>query len=329
MKKLYTLSFLLAAAITFAQATDPFLGTGALDTNGWTQHSGATANQLMITTGSLTYPGMTTAGNKVSLVAGDTEDVNLSCGAAITTTAYYSAIVNVPNGTGLHPNTAAGDYAISLGGTAGASVTGLPARLYLRTGSTGNTFNLGILNNSGGTVAPTFSGDLPFGTNVFVVVKYDIATNTASMFINPALDSTEPASPTLTNNTGTSAAPAQIASIAIRQGGNATTGTGNIEFDNVRVANNWAYVTTGTLGVKQNSIAGLSLFPNPVTNGTLNINSDANAVRTVTIFDILGKQVIKTTTSNSSINVSALNAGVYMVKVVEEGNTATRKLIIR
>ena len=86
---------------------------------------------------------------------------------------------------------------------------------------------------------------------------------------------------------------------------------------------------TCNLSVKQNDIAGLSIFPNPVTNGTLNINSDANAERNVVVFDVLGKQVFNVTTSNNSINVAKLNAGVYIVKITEEGKTATRKLVIR
>jgi hypothetical protein len=86
---------------------------------------------------------------------------------------------------------------------------------------------------------------------------------------------------------------------------------------------------TCSLGVNQNTISGLNVFPNPVTNGTFNITTDANAERTVSVFDVLGKQVLKVTTSNSAINVANLNAGVYIVKVTEEGKTATRKLVIR
>ncbi|MFY0483846.1 T9SS type A sorting domain-containing protein [Flavobacterium sp. PLA-1-15] len=82
------------------------------------------------------------------------------------------------------------------------------------------------------------------------------------------------------------------------------------------------------LSVKQNSIAGLQVYPNPVTNGTLYINTTANASKEVVIYDVLGKQVVKTTTENA-VNVSKLNAGVYIVKVTEEGNTATRKLVIK
>jgi len=87
-------------------------------------------------------------------------------------------------------------------------------------------------------------------------------------------------------------------------------------------------VTGGTLGVKQNSIAGLQVYPNPVVDGKLYINTTANASKAVAIYDVLGKQVVNTTTENA-VNVSSLNAGVYIVKVTEEGKTATRKLVIR
>jgi hypothetical protein len=77
-----------------------------------------------------------------------------------------------------------------------------------------------------------------------------------------------------------------------------------------------------------NSINGLSVYPNPVKNGVFYINTDANAERTVTVFDVLGKQVFNTKTSENAINVSSLTAGVYMVQITEEGKTATKKLVI-
>lgn len=83
------------------------------------------------------------------------------------------------------------------------------------------------------------------------------------------------------------------------------------------------------LSINQNSISGLNIFPNPVTNGTFNVITDANAVRNVVVYDVLGKQVLKVTVSNTAINVANLNAGVYIVKVTEEGKTATRKLVKR
>lgn len=83
-----------------------------------------------------------------------------------------------------------------------------------------------------------------------------------------------------------------------------------------------------SLSVKQNSIAGLQVYPNPVVDGKLYISTTANASKAVAIYDVLGKQVVNTTTENA-VNVSNLNAGVYIVKVTEEGKTATRKLVIK
>lgn len=331
MKKLYSFSFLLATCAVFAQATDPFLsapGT-SLNTAGWSTHSG-TAGQTVVIPGSLAYSALPTNGNKTQIVNGNSEDLNLASETPLTGTAYYSAVINVLNSEGIALNTdQVGNYFMSMGSTAGASVTGLPGRIYVRTGTTGNTFNLGILNNSGGTVTPSWDAtNFPVGTPVFVVVKYDLASSTASLFINPSVGGTE-GTATVTNATGTTAAPSQIASVAIRQAtGTVPAGTGNIEIDTVRIGATWDYVVSGTLGVNQNSISGLKVYPNPVTGGTLYVDTDSNGLKSVVIYDVLGKVVVKTSTANA-INVSNLKSGVYIVKITEEGKTATRKLVVR
>lgn len=100
--------------------------------------------------------------------------------------------------------------------------------------------------------------------------------------------------------------------------------TGTWRFDNLTVSG-----TAITAGVKESAIAGLKVFPNPLKGNVLNITSDANATKTVEIFDVLGKQVVNTTTANTSINVSSLTSGVYIVKITEEGKTATKKLVVQ
>ena len=336
MKKLYTLSLsILTISLSLAQASDPFLGTGSLNANGWTTHSGITGQQT-ITAGSLNYTGLTSQGNRTQIIAGNTEDVNLASAAPLTGVAYYSALINLPfnsDGTsisGLAPNTdLIGNHFLMFGTAAGAVVTGFNGRIYIRFGSAAGTFNLGVLNGSGGTASPTYTGvDYPAGTTHFVVVKFDFTTNTASLWVNPVIGGTE-GTPTVTNVTGTTVAPAQLASIAIRQAGTATLGTGNIDIDEVRMGSTWAYVTSGILRNNQNSISGLRVYPNPVTNGTLFIETSANAEKTVAVFDVLGKKVLSTSTNDNAVNVSSLNAGVYIVKITEEGKTASRKLVIR
>lgn len=97
---------------------------------------------------------------------------------------------------------------------------------------------------------------------------------------------------------------------------------GNVSFDQFSV-------TQGAFGVNQNAIAGLKVYPNPVSNGKLFIETAVNAQKSIVIYDLLGKKVLNTVTANSEINVASLNSGVYIVKITEEGNTTSRKLVIR
>ena len=47
----------------------------------------------------------------------------------------------------------------------------------------------------------------------------------------------------------------------------------------------------------------------------------------VVIYDMVGKQVVNTKIVNGSVDTANLTAGLYIVKVTEEGKTATKKLI--
>jgi Secretion system C-terminal sorting domain len=325
MKKIYSLGLLLSFSLSFGQLTDDFTGTGLATANGWATHSG-TAGQLSLTTGTLTYAGITTTGNKIAFVSGNTEDINKSMATAITGTSYYSTVINLPNTTGLAANTATGEYSISFGSgpSTATSAGSLVGRIYFRLGSVANTFNVGVLNGSGGTAAPSFvATDYPINTPIFVVVKWVQSTNTASMFVNPVIGTAEPVA-TATNVTGTTAAPAQTANIALRQAAT----TGNVEFDAIRAADNWAFVTAAVLSTKlQNSIAGLSIYPNPAKN-ILNITSDSFETKTVAIYSVLGKVVLSEKVTNAPINIANLSSGVYVVKVSEGDKTASRKLVI-
>jgi hypothetical protein len=92
---------------------------------------------------------------------------------------------------------------------------------------------------------------------------------------------------------------------------------------------NFTISVNQVLGVKQNTIAGLNMYPNPVSNGTLYITSNSSEAKSVSIYDLLGKQVLNAKTSNSAVNVSSLKGGSYIVKITEDGKTDTKKLIIQ
>ncbi|MXN92146.1 T9SS type A sorting domain-containing protein [Flavobacterium sp. Sd200] len=91
----------------------------------------------------------------------------------------------------------------------------------------------------------------------------------------------------------------------------------------------FSFVDNTAAGVKQNEIAGLTVSPNPLTGNVLTVKSNSNAAKGVAIFDITGKQVLNTTTANNTVNTNNLTAGVYIVKVTEDGKTATKKLIVQ
>lgn len=113
-----------------------------------------------------------------------------------------------------------------------------------------------------------------------------------------------------------------------------------------RMTKNYFYITLllvtfFTLGanaqdVKQQSkmqessaIEGLSLYPNPVSNGKVYITSKNDDEKDIIIFDVLGKKVIQTTINSRELNISNLSSGVYIIKINEGDASATRKLIVK
>ena len=76
-------------------------------------------------------------------------------------------------------------------------------------------------------------------------------------------------------------------------------------------------------------IEGLSMYPNPVSNGKVYISTKNDSDKEVIIFDLLGKKVLQTMLSSRELNISSLIPGVYIIKINEDNASATRKLIVR
>ena len=86
-------------------------------------------------------------------------------------------------------------------------------------------------------------------------------------------------------------------------------------------------VTTQTLGTSTNTLEGFTLYPT-IVKEELNFRSQNN-VEAITVFNLLGQKVFSgaPNTNNSSINLSKLRPGVYVVKVSAEGKTGSYKII--
>ncbi len=93
----------------------------------------------------------------------------------------------------------------------------------------------------------------------------------------------------------------------------------------------FACLFTGFASAQDNkqTIDGLSVYPNPVSNGKIYITSKSGENKDISIFDVLGKLVLQTALSSKELNILALSPGVYIIKIRESEATATRKLIIK
>lgn len=86
----------------------------------------------------------------------------------------------------------------------------------------------------------------------------------------------------------------------------------------------------GVLAVEETAFAkAYQITPNPATENTVLILPEGMSQVEVTIYDILGKQVLhqNITTQISNLSVSTLKNGVYLVQINDGRSTTTQKLI--
>jgi len=75
--------------------------------------------------------------------------------------------------------------------------------------------------------------------------------------------------------------------------------------------------------IKNTTIESLNIYPNPASD-ILFVSQDVDEIA---IFDVTGKLVLKEF-NNNSINISALNSGLYIVKTISEGKNYEHKIQI-
>jgi len=79
-----------------------------------------------------------------------------------------------------------------------------------------------------------------------------------------------------------------------------------------------------------NTADTLLMYPNPVKyNKFVTIKSDKKLHENVLVYNILGKEILKQRLKNNQLDVTSLTAGVYIMKVVQDGRSIARKLVIK
>ena len=81
--------------------------------------------------------------------------------------------------------------------------------------------------------------------------------------------------------------------------------------------------------LKENQIEDFAMYPNPTNLGYVNVSSKNRAAMSVSVFDIIGKQVINSDVINNRLNVSQLKTGIYILKAQQGNAVTTKKLVIQ
>ena len=210
------------------------------------------------------------------------------------------------------------------------SNTSYTAAVYLKSSLTAGKFNIGI---NASPIDPIAVGDIKWdtadydvNTPITAVIRYSYDDLISKLFINPTSNSVEPAP-----NATTLARIGALNFDRIRLNQNSSATTPFITLDEIRVANNFSYVTGGPdLKVAKMDVSKFAVYPNPVTDGKLYISSDNNGEKQVAIFSVLGQKVFETKTANNTeINVSQLAKGAYILNITEDGKSENKKLMIK
>jgi len=100
--------------------------------------------------------------------------------------------------------------------------------------------------------------------------------------------------------------------------------------DGVNVDDPDVYFEVGSpLSVNKTEIENFSFYPNPVINDEFSVSTKTNSLKTVKLYDINGKIILEKQIQNrETIQTSNLNSGIYILKVKENGRSATKKLIV-
>ena len=186
-----------------------------------------------------------------------------------------------------------------------------------RTDQTLNTRAITIRNGS--LTASTASNGIG-NLTVTTLLKYTGTSGTFDLRVNGIFVKTIPYSTTATTTTisGINVQGDVIISIA-----NNSTTTNRVAFDDI------SWTCFSGLGLETLSQNEFKIYPNP-SKGNFNIIfEDSNTVHSVEIFSLLGQKFFETNnTQNSSVSITNLQKGTYLVKVTKDSKSITKKIIV-
>ncbi|MDG1039384.1 MAG: T9SS type A sorting domain-containing protein [Polaribacter sp.] len=322
MKKNYflTILFVLTISISYGQALlsenfDYGAATGDLtvvSSDSWANHSGSTKVVYITTSLAMAnYPNVGIGGS-VTILPSNSEDVNRTFTPQTSGIVYGSALIN------LSAVTSSGNYFIHFNNS------GFRARVGAKDNGSGKIL-FGIRTNSSTLNYGTTAFDL--NTTYLLVFSFNIASGESNLHVLSSVVANEPGTPEATDtDAGSIGVP--ISAVSFRQSSNIPT----VNIDGVRVATTWNDIMTeSTASLEKNALPGFSSYPNPVNNGSLTVITSGSKEKEVSIYNVLGKKVFqqKFYGTRKQLDVSNINSGIYIMKIIEGDRVATKKLVIR
>ena len=73
----------------------------------------------------------------------------------------------------------------------------------------------------------------------------------------------------------------------------------------------------------------ISIYPNPVYEGYINISNTSNNAYDIEIFDMNGRKILSKKSVFDSIDVTMLSEGIYNLKLSFQGNISYKKVVIK
>ena len=83
-----------------------------------------------------------------------------------------------------------------------------------------------------------------------------------------------------------------------------------------------------SLSLNQNNF-NISIYPNPVYEGYINISNTSNNAYDIEIFDMNGRKILSKKSVFDSIDVTMLSEGIYNLKLSFQGNIINKKVVIK
>jgi hypothetical protein len=71
------------------------------------------------------------------------------------------------------------------------------------------------------------------------------------------------------------------------------------------------------------------LYPNPAVNDVVYVTTRKNDAKSIVIFDVFGKVVLRDRITTTALNIAILVPGVYVLQVQENDKKMTRKLVVK